>query len=97
MLTEFTTAINNYSSKAQELINDTISGVSDKYQSKYNDLIDKQETLINKLKSAGDLFNVSGAGIMTVNDIREQTKQIQDYTSKLQRIKNSVSSDCLIR
>lgn len=93
MLTEFTSAINTYSSKAQELINDTISGVSDKYQSKYNDLIDKQETLINKLKSAGDLFNVSGAGIMTVNDIREQTKQIQDYTSKLQRIKNSVSSE----
>ena len=93
MLTEFTTAINNYSTKAQQLINDTISGVSDKYQDKYNDLIDKQETLISKLKSAGDLFNVSGAGIMTINDIKEQTKQIQDYTSKLQKIKNSVSAE----
>ena len=30
---------------------------------------------------------------MTVNDLKEQTKQIQDYTDKLQTIKEKVSSD----
>ena len=30
---------------------------------------------------------------MTVNDLQEQTKQIQTYTSKLQQIKNKVSSE----
>jgi TP901 family phage tail tape measure protein len=93
MLTEFTEAVNSYSSKAQDLINSTIGGVSDKYQEKYDELINKQNTLISKLKSAGDLFEVSGAGIMTVNDITEQTKQIKDYTAKLQAIKEKVSAD----
>lgn len=93
MLTEFTEAVNSYSSKAQDLINSTIGGVSDKYQEKYDELINKQNTLISKLKSAGDLFEVSGAGIMTVNDITEQTKRIKDYTAKLQAIKEKVSAD----
>lgn len=93
MISEFTTAVNAYSSKAQDLINSTINGVADKYQDKYNQLIDKQDSLINKLKSAGNLFEISGAGIMTVNDVKEQTKQIRDYTEKLQRIKEKVSSE----
>lgn len=56
-------------------------------------MIDKQDTLISKLKSAGDLFEISGAGIMTVNDIKAQTQYIKDYTNKLQTIKSKVSSE----
>lgn len=93
MITEFTEAVNDYSTKAQDLINNTLNGIGDKFQAKYDELINKQETLTNKLKSAGDLFNISGAGIMTVNDIQEQTKQIKDYASKLQKIKGKVSAD----
>lgn len=93
MIKEFTTAVNEYSSQAQQLINDTINGVSNRYQEKYDALIDKQNSLISKLKSAGDLFEISGAGIMTVNDINEQTKQIKEYTAKLAEIKKKVSAD----
>lgn len=93
MLTEFSTAVKEYSNQAQELINSTIKGVSDKYQAKYDELINKQETLISKLKGAGELFEISGAGVMTVNDIKEQTKAIKDYTDKLKQIKASVSED----
>ena len=93
MLSEFTTAINEYQQKAQALIDDTINGITTKYQSRYDDLIGKQDTLISKLKSAGDLFEISGAGIMTVNDIKQQTKDIKEYTKKLQAIKSKVSSE----
>ena len=92
-INEFSDAINEYSTKAQDLINSTINSIGDKYQTKYDELIQKQDTLVDKLKSAGDLFEISGAGIMTVNDIKEQTKQINDYTSKLQKIKEKVSSE----
>lgn len=92
-ISEFSDAINEYSSKAQDLINSTINDVADKYQTKYDELIQKQDTLIGKLKSAGNLFNISGAGVMTVNDIKEQTRQITDYTNKLQKIKEKVSSE----
>ena len=93
MISEFTGAMNAYQQKAQALINATINGITTSYEQRYDELINKQNALISKLKSAGDLFNISGAGIMTVNDITEQTKQIKDYANKLQRIKEKVSSE----
>ena len=93
MISEFTRAINEYQNKAQALVDATINGITSSYEQRYNDLINKQDALISKLKSAGDLFEISGAGIMTVNDITEQTKQIKDYANKLQSIKEKVSGD----
>jgi phage-related minor tail protein len=93
MLSEFSTAINAYSSKAQELINNTISGVESKYQALYDELTTKQDALTSKLKGIGTLYDVSGAGVMTINDIQEQTKQIKEYSEKLQNIKKKVSSE----
>lgn len=93
MISEFSSALSDYQTKAQTLIDDTINGITDTYQAKYDALIEKQDTLISKLKSAGDLFEISNAGIMTVNDIKAQTQNIRDYTSKLQAIKSKVSSE----
>lgn len=89
----FQNALSNYEESANNLIESTIEGISDKYTARYDDLIEKQQDLINKLKASGDLFSISGAGVMTVNDIREQTKAITDYTSKLQKIKAKVSAE----
>lgn len=93
MISEFTSAMNSYQTQAQNLINSTINGITTKYNAQYTALVSKQNNLINKLKSAGDLFEVSGAGIMTVNDIKAQTKQIKEYAAKLQKIKGKVSAD----
>ena len=92
-ISEFSAAVNSYSQKAQDLINTTINGIADKYQTKYDELISKQDELVNKLKTAGDLFNISGAGVFTINDLQEQTRQITEYTSKLAKIKERVSSE----
>lgn len=93
MLSEYQDALNEYQMKAQALIDSTINGITDKYTQRYDELIGKQDSLISKLKEAGDLFEVSGAGVMTVNDLKAQTKAITDYTSKLQKIKAKVSSE----
>lgn len=89
----FQNALSNYEESANNLIESTIDGISDKYTARYDDLIEKQQDLINKLKASGDLFSISGAGVMTVNDIKAQTKAITDYTSKLQKIKAKVSAE----
>lgn len=93
MLSEFSEAMSAYQTKAQALIDDTINGITDRYNQRYDELLNKQNNLIDKLKGAGELFEISGAGIMTVNDLKEQTKAINDYTAKLQKIKKSVSSE----
>lgn len=93
MISEFQDAMSEYQSAAQKLIDDTMNGIADDYQSQYDALINKQDSLIEKLKSAGDLFNLSSANVMTINDLQEQTAAIKQYASKLEDIKNKVSSD----
>lgn len=93
MLEQFQQAVSEYQQKAQELIDNTINGITEKYNQRYDELIGKQDNLIEKMKSAGDLFEISGAGVITVNDLKEQTKQINDYAEKLKQIKAKVSSE----
>lgn len=93
MISEFTVAMSEYQTQAQKLINDTMNGISNTYQSQYDALINKQDNLINKLKSAGDLFKISSANVMTVNNIQAQTAAIKQYADKLRQIKEKVSSD----
>ncbi len=93
MISELQTALNQYQQQAQALIDDTINGITGKYTEQYNALISKQDSLISKLQSAGNLFDVSSAGIMTINDIKQQTEDIKAYTEKLKAIKEKVSAD----
>lgn len=89
----FQNALSQYEQSANDLIESTIDGITDKYNARYEALIEKQDNLVSKLKEAGDLFSISGAGVMTVNDIKAQTKAITDYTAKLQKIKGKVSAE----
>lgn len=93
MLSELQNAMSEYQAQAQALIDDTINGITEKYQQRYDELISKQDTLIEKMKSAGELFEISGAGVMTIGDLKEQTKAINDYAKKLQNIKSKVSAE----
>ena len=93
MISEFTQAMQEYQTAAQKLIDDTMNEISDEYQSQYDALISKQDNLISKLKSAGDLFSLSNSNVMTINDIQAQTAAIKQYAEKLATIKKKVSSD----
>lgn len=93
MLTEFQSALNNYQNETKTLISNTFKGITDTYNAKWQELDKRQEDMISKLKETGELFNVSGAGVMTINDIKAQTKQIKDYTSKLETIRKKVSDE----
>ena len=93
MISEFQSAMNQYQSKANELISNTIKNVSDKYTKAYDQLVEKRDGLITKMRAVGELFDISGAGVMTINDISEQTKQIRTYADKLTKIKGKVSEE----
>lgn len=93
MMTEFTNAMNDYQTAAQELIDSTMEGITTKYEAQYDKLINKQNNLIDKLKDAGDLFSLENANLMTTEDLEAQTKQITRYAKKLKKIKNKVSEE----
>ena len=93
MLSELQTAMQNFETKANEYFSNTITSITDEYNAKYDDLIQKQDDLISKMQSFGDLFEISSANVITLNDIAEQTKQITDYANKLAQIKGKVSAD----
>ena len=90
-LDSFRNAVDQYSTKAQQLVESTMENIASKYQEQYDELVEKRDSLAAKLFSAGSLFDVSGAGVLTINDLDEQTKQIQDYSKQLLKIKNKVS------
>lgn len=89
----FSEAMNSYQSQAEALVSDTINGITDTYQARYDALINKQDGLISKLKEAGELFTISGAGVLTIADIKQQTQNIKDYAASLTEIKSKVSSE----
>lgn len=84
-------ALNEYKEAATELVNSTVSSISDKYQKMYDALASKQESLISKLKESSKLFSISGANVLRVEDVKQQTKEIQDYANQLQSLKGKVS------
>ena len=90
---EFSSAMNEYQTAAQDLINSTMENITSKYNERYDNLLNKQNGLIEKLKDAGSLFNLSNANLMTTNDIKAQTEQIKQYAEKLKKIKGKVSGE----
>lgn len=93
MIQEYSAAMQSYQRAAEDLIETTIGGITSKYNDKYNALLDKQEDLIKKMTSAGEIFTVSGAGVLRIGDLKAQTKAITEYTDRLQAIKGRVSSE----
>ena len=92
MLDSLKSALSDYQTQAENLVSSTIDGITETYQARYDALVSKQDSLIDKLKEAGDLFTVSGAGVITVNDINKQTQAIINYADGLEEIKQKVSS-----
>lgn len=93
MLNRLQEALSDYRKGAEDLVENTISGITDRYDDRYNELITKQDDLITKMKEAADLFEVGSSGVMIIGDIKAQTQQIRDYTQKLREIKNKISAE----
>lgn len=92
-LSAFTEGMSEFASKAEQMVSDTINGITETYQAKWDELESLQESIITKLQSFGELFTVSSAGVMTINDIKQQTEDIKAYMGSLNNIKGKVSEE----
>lgn len=89
----FNDAISKFGSEAEKMVSDTINGITETYQARWDNLTNLQNTMVSKLQGFGELFTVSGAGVMSVNDIKQQTEDIKAYMDRLNTIKGKVSED----
>lgn len=92
-LADFTDAMTEFGSKAEQLVADTINGITETYQARWDELTNLQDTMTQKLKGFGDLFEISSANVITVNDIQKQTEDIKAYMASLNTIKGKVSEE----
>lgn len=93
MLSEFQGAMSDYQSAAQKLIDDTINGITETYNKRYDELIAKQDNLVSKMESLTGILDVSTAGVGTMKDLKEQTRQIREYAERLRKVKGMVPED----
>lgn len=84
-------ALSEYKEAATELVNSVVNDISTKYQGMYDKLKSKQDSLIDKLKNSSKLFEISGASVLRVQDVKAQTEEIKAYASQLQSLKGKVS------
>lgn len=89
----FNDAMSKFGSEAEKMVSDTINGITETYQARWDNLTNLQNTMVSKLQGFGELFTVSGAGVMSVNDIKQQTEDIKAYMDRLNTIKGKVSED----
>jgi len=93
MINRFQTALSNYQQSAEDMVDAPVSGITDKYDERYDDLISKQNDLIQKLQESDKLFTVGSSGVMIIGNIQDQTQQIREYTQNLQKIRDKVSAE----
>lgn len=89
----FNDAMSKFGSEAEKMVSDTINGITETYQTRWDNLTNLQNTMVSKLQGFGELFTVSGAGVMNVNDIKQQTEDIKAYMDRLNAVKGKVSED----
>lgn len=92
-LADFTDAMTEFGSKAEQLVADTINGITETYQARWDELTNLQDTMTQKLQGFGDLFEISSANVISINDIKKQTDDIKAYMASLSSIKGKVSED----
>lgn len=88
----FSSAMADFESEAKDVITKTLSDIGSTYQTKFDEIISKQDSLKSKLKGMGDLFTISSANVIRLGDINSQVKEMEDYVAGLQKIKGKVSS-----
>lgn len=89
----YSDAVKDYATKAKETVAAALESVNDKFQEKYDQLIDKQQNLKNKMIDLGDLFTENENGTITIHNLKEQTKTITKYANDLNKLKGKVSNE----
>lgn len=80
-------------SDATTKINNAINKISKESEEKYNNLIDRQKSMRNKLTNLSDMFEYDDEKGMTLTDFEPDIWKMNEYQRLLEKMKNSGVSD----
>lgn len=95
MIDSFSKAIEKGADKAVTKVENALTKISESYQQKYDEIMDKQDSLKNTLSDYGDLFELDDDGNIKLSDIKTQTKYLEEYGNNLESLKSKVSNDLM--
>lgn len=97
--TDVLKAFNTAMEKATEGVTDdlakNIQDIADKMQKRLDEVNGLIDDMRGKLKDYGDLFTISDKGIVDLEDLNEQTKNIQRYGQNLEALKGKISTSLM--
>lgn len=84
--TAYNKAITAETNRLEKLANQKINEISDKYQKKYDEIMQKQEALIGKQQTYGSLY-----------DLDQNLRDIEDYQRRLKALENKIPQSMMDR
>ncbi len=89
-ISAYSTAIKDGTAKAVKQVSDTLTKIGDKAQDKYDDIADKQKDLRDNLNDTGDLWTLNSNGTVGLNNLKDETKQINAFGANLLKLKKKL-------
>lgn len=98
----YKTLISNVEKKQKEALKklstdykSNLKEIKDKYENLIKEVETQQETLANKMSGASALYTIDSNGNLTLGNLKEQTKEIEKYGAKLNKLSEKVSSELM--
>ena len=80
-------AVKKASDKAVTATQNALTKIGEKYQKKYDAIIEKRKAFYERLSDIGDLYTADDYGYIALKDFRSMTKQIKQYSKNIEKLK----------
>lgn len=92
VLKAYNTAMKNATEGVTDALAKDLQNIADTMQKRMDEVNDKIDDMRGKLKEYGDLFTIDDQGVIELEDLNQQTKNIQRYGQNLEKLKGKISS-----
>jgi len=95
VLKAYNTAINDATKGVTDSLSKNLQSIADAMQERMDEVNKLIDDMSGKLKGYGDLFTIDDKGIIELEDLNQQTKNINQYGKNLEALKGKISGSLM--
>lgn len=96
LIDAFSKSFESQAKAATTKVTNALTKLAESTQEKYDEIINKRDSLRDKLSDFGDLYTKSSKGNVKLGDLKKNTEQINQYAKNLDKLKKKgVSKDLM--